>query len=261
MPTKHQVRGMLLEESVLALLRAAGYDVVLAAGTDPTLRSGPAGLVVRGRGTDHQIDAIADFRLAQPFSHPQRLLIEAKFFDEDKVVGLNIVRNTVGVLKDVSEFWVRSGRGVARRRYHYQAAILAANEFSANAQDYAFAHDVYLFPLARSVFFQPIIDSIRRSVDVESDEDYSGVSLRQMRQAVRTQLNSPEEDGYYAGRQQDAWLGRVFAAHAGLRRSLVGVVARSLPLFLVPRDPRISTQLGDRTNVTIHFNDFAQRRG
>ena len=58
-----QVRGMLLEEVILKFLEANGYTTVANAGTDPTLRDGPAGLQVLGRGTKHQVDAIADYHL------------------------------------------------------------------------------------------------------------------------------------------------------------------------------------------------------
>src|SRR5262245_44809312 len=103
------IRGMLLEEALLRLLEGTGYRTVLAPAHDPTLRDGPAGLKVRGRGSDHQIDAISDFQAPPPFSHPQRLLVEAKCFDPGVRVGLPVVREAVGVLKDVSEFWIAAG--------------------------------------------------------------------------------------------------------------------------------------------------------
>jgi len=55
-----QIRGMLLEEVALHLLRRSGYRTVDAPGNDPTLCNVGAGLAVRGRGSEHQIDAIAE---------------------------------------------------------------------------------------------------------------------------------------------------------------------------------------------------------
>lgn len=69
---------MLLEEAALHLLHRSGYRTVDAPGTDPTLCNVGAGLAVRGRGSEHQIDVIADFVVHQPFSNPQRLLVESK---------------------------------------------------------------------------------------------------------------------------------------------------------------------------------------
>lgn len=100
-----QIHGMLLEEVILHLIVVSGYLAVTDTQNDPTLciRKTDKALCVCGRGENHQIDAIADFFLSPPFSHKQRLLIEAKYYDES--VGLPIIRNAVGVLKDVSEFW------------------------------------------------------------------------------------------------------------------------------------------------------------
>ena len=61
-----QVRGMLLEEAILHLLRHSGYKTVLTYTDDDTLEQVGAGIAVRGRGSKHQIDAIADF-LLYPF--------------------------------------------------------------------------------------------------------------------------------------------------------------------------------------------------
>lgn len=57
--------------------------------------------MVKGRGGEHQIDAIADFIVHQPFSYPQRLLVEAKCYSNK--VRLPVIRNAAGVLKDVNE--------------------------------------------------------------------------------------------------------------------------------------------------------------
>src|SRR5688572_10214575 len=136
MASTHQVRGVLLEEAVLMLLRAAGYRTVTDVGLDPTLGTCSAGLTVQGRGSCHQIDAVADLRIGQPFSNPQRLLVEAKAYSDHRPIGLPIVRGTVGVLKDVSEFWVARTPGKPPvGRYHYQAAIFSSSDFTSDAQD------------------------------------------------------------------------------------------------------------------------------
>lgn len=185
MATIPQIRGMLLEEAVLYLLRSSGYRTIDDPRNDPTLRKGYAGLEVIGRGSIHQIDAIADFTVAQPFSHPQRLLVEAKF--KKGRVGIEVLRNAIGVLKDVDEYWVTSNRnpghnvrpGVAdgeiKNRYHYQYAVFSATGYAPQAEDYAYAQDIYLIPLARSRFMEPIIASIRRGL-VINQKPRSGLS-------------------------------------------------------------------------------------
>lgn len=160
MATIGQARGALLEELMLYFLNKCGYKTVEKIGNDPTLSGTSAGngISVKGRGEKHQIDSIADFKHTPPFSYPIRLLLEAKFVKGK--VGIGVVRNAVGVLKDVSEFFTfndlgtilnSTGQveisGLQVKRYHYQYAICSADGFSKNAQKYAFAQDIYLLDL------------------------------------------------------------------------------------------------------------------
>jgi hypothetical protein len=150
---------MLLEEAVLYLLRHSGYKAVHVAADDFSLVDGHSGLEVKGRGSKHQIDAIADYLIPQPFAHPQRLLVEAKHYNHD--IGLTVIRNAVGVLKDVNEFWVPSVKSTTPiKRYHYQYAVVSGTNFTSNSQKYAFAQDIYLIPLGSSLFFSQVIASI-----------------------------------------------------------------------------------------------------
>src|SRR5712664_1249051 len=164
------IRGMLLEEALLHLLESTGYRTVLSRGADPTLFDGPAGLKVRGRGSDHQIDAISDFQAPPPFSHPQRLLVEAKCFDPGVRVGLPIVREAVGILKDVTEFWMVAGGDIPKQRYHCQYAVFSATGYTSEAQRFAFAQDIYLIPLAASRFLEPAIQALRNVRSAAEDD-------------------------------------------------------------------------------------------
>ena len=156
-----QIRGLLLEEAVLHLLQSAGYSPIYGRGADDTLEQEGHALFVKGRGERHQIDAIADYRIQPPFSNPHRLLVEAKFYDRQRVV-LAVVRNAVGVLNDVSQFFVAPKTGSARKlRFHYQYAVVSAAKFSDRSQRYAYAHDVFLIPLGESIFFRELLDIIR----------------------------------------------------------------------------------------------------
>ena len=192
MADPNQIRGALLEEAVLWLLEFSGYKTVVNAGNDPTLQDGPAGLEVRGRGSNHQIDAVADFSIGQPFSHAQRLLAEAKAYETARV-GLGVVRNAVGVHKDVSEFWVGSGNFAPRHlRYHYQYALFSLTAFTVPAQQYAFAQDVYLVPLARSAYFAPIANALRdlvRRLPTTPDGQVD-VAIRDLRRECRDALRN-----------------------------------------------------------------------
>lgn len=243
---------MLLEEAALALLRASGYRTIDDPGADPSLCRLGGGIGVHGRGTSHQIDAIADFVVGQPFANAQRLLVEAKFYGQRRPVSLTVVRNSVGVLKDVSEYWVTPGNGQpATSRYHYQSAIFAATSFTEDAQRYAFAHDIYLVPLARSRHFQGVLAAIKDAVDDMSpggDVVRTPRALGEIRAAFRQEVQNQMSDvppdsvvGLEAVVQQVRLMGQAF----------VGVVARTFPLFLAPRRGLQVQDLPDVFNVRI----------
>ena len=148
MPYPSQIRGMLLEEAISYLLLHAGFENVRPDSNDQTIRTGPSGLYVRGRGEDHQADALGQFMVSMPFGNPERLIVEAKCYSTDKV-GIDIVRNAVGVLKDIHEFFLptKKDEKPERPRYHYRYAVFSATPFTANAQRYAYAQDIYLIQL------------------------------------------------------------------------------------------------------------------
>jgi len=248
----HQVRGVLLEEAILMLLRASGYNTVASDANDPTLSQGSAGLNVLGRGGSHQIDSIADLRLGQPFSNPQRLLVEAKAYSEDRKVGLPIVRGAVGVLKDVSEYWITNGsHQPAASRYHYQFAIFSTSEFTDDAQNYAFAHDIYLLPLRGSSFFTPVITAIEQATEA-IPADRNGrvdVVLSRVRHALRNQLQ-PDLAVIPGG--EFPWLHGVVEATRYIGRSLIAVLGTAIPVFLTPRPGLDLNKLPLTGNVQIH---------
>jgi hypothetical protein len=249
----HQVRGVLLEEAILMLLRASGYSTVASSRDDPTLSEGPAGMNVLGRGGNHQIDAIADLRIGQPFSNPQRLLVEAKAYAEHRKVGLPIVRGSVGVLKDVSEYWVKNGPDQpAAVRYHYQFAIFSTSEFTADAQNYAFAHDVYLLPLRDSSFLSPVVRAIEDAA-VAIPTDRNGrvdVVLSDVRYALRSQL----QPGLGVRPGGDfPWLRGVVDATRQIGRSLIAVLGSTIPVFLTPKPELNLDTLPLTGEIQIHF--------
>jgi len=253
-----QIRGMLLEEVILYLLRVSGYRTVEDPDNDPTLRNGPAGLEVIGRGSAHQIDAVADFRIPHPFTNPQRLLVEAKCYDRNPA-ELSVVRNAVGVLKDVSEFWFSPPRtirspptgmqhlGIARSRYHYCYAIFSATGFSRRAQHYAYAQDVSLLPLDRSRFVRPIIDAIR-SIGAEDFRVASGREIqmplsdlrRNVREAIRRgRVRCNWEMPEAARSKIERILGLIYETGGAILAMLAGC----FPVFLVPENVSDITQL------------------
>ncbi len=244
---------MLLEEALLHLLRFAGYQTVEEVGDDPTLKDGSSGLEVKGRGGNHQIDAIADFSVSQPFGNPERLLVEAKFFEPRTRVGLPIVREAVGILKDVSEYWVvGQDQEVPKKRYHYQYAVFSATGYSPQAERFAFAQDIYLIPLAQSRYFRPVVDTIRRvqpqAEDARPNADLP-INMGEARKAIRRTLHQgTRQFAAVDGGLNEAVtpLGEFLTACANIHFALLAVLGGRFPVFLVP-SPEVDA--GDIRNV------------
>lgn len=248
-----QLRGALLEEAILYLLYASGYEPVLTAGSDPTLTLSNSGMEVQGRGERHQIDAIADFVLSPPFSNPQRLLVEAKFLT--KRVGIPIVRNAVGVAKDVSEYWIRPPAGPSARidkRYHYLYAIFSVSTFTQPAQNYAFAHDIHLLPLKRSTYFASVIAAIE-AVTVEGILEVP--SLWSVRQFVRSRLfpQQPQPEAVEIEDELREQLIEFLEQTHQLRYGFIAMFGNRMPVFLVARSGLDFNDLEDREYVRIRW--------
>ena len=259
MPSIRQIRGMLLEEALLCLLRASGFRTIEEDHSDPTLHSGPSGLEVRGRGSRHQVDAIAEYLIAQPFSYPQRLLVEAKCYEPRKVVGLPIMRNAVGVVRDVEEYWTLGEYSPLRARYHYLYAIFSASGFTKPAEEYAFAQGVYPMPLAKSKFLEPLLRAIR---DI-SHEDFGAssvnsidVSMGELRRTVRSSLRH-STGGFEGLRIADGAQVKLiaFVRQCGdFNGALLGMIAKRFPVFLVPSPSIKLEELKPSYSVHIHWD-------
>jgi hypothetical protein len=258
-----QIRGMLLEETILYLIVVCGYDPVNDYKNDKTLylRKQDKALCVRGRGEKHQIDAIADFFLSPPFSHKHRLLIEAKQHNDK--IGLPDVRNIVGVLKDVAEFWTASNLGV--NRYHYQYAMISGSGFTAEAEKYAFVQDIYLLPVHRSKYFRNLLQSIKdvsnSSFGVRDENSNIEVNLNELRVAIRQRIPNPEDDKLSKikiRREAREALDRVCQECSKIKVGLLATINGDFPLFLVPNPSRLvelaeSSIDGELSSNNIHI--------
>lgn len=256
----HQIRGMCLEEVVRHLLKATGYRPIDSSDVakDPTLDVGSAGMIVRGRGSDHQIDAISDFLVQQPFSNPQRLLVEAKCYNNSTNVDLGVVRNALGTLRDVSEYWTREDHAtkqdhLPKPRYHYQYAVFSATGYTKPAQEFAYAHDIYLFNVARSRYFQPIIQGIRDAAEGLSE---TSESIGVLRSKLRSRLDSPRPHlaSSESSLSEDP-LDLVVEACRRIRWALITVFGGRFPVFLVPNPSTNFEELQSPLTVRVSWND------
>lgn len=250
MPLAPQVRGMLLEEFLLQLLRTSGYIPIEASNADHTLKAGASGLEIMGRGTEHQIDAIADYRLTHPFGYRQRLLVEAKFYKDRS--GIEVIRNAVGVLKDVSEFWRKGDR----ERFHYHYAVFSASGFTPRAEAYAFAHDVYPIPLWRSAYLRNVIHALWgiREGSLRRMRTSRPGYLKDLRAVVRSSLRNRARTSEELATILEEYAARTlfdnFLTEAQrVSGALLAVTASGFVIMLVPPGEGLATNDGVAGNI------------
>ncbi len=187
-----QIRGVLLEEIVLHLLEKVGYRIVNS-GQDGT-RIGRAGLEIQGRGEWHQVDALAAFDYTPSFMYPLRLIVEAKCYSIRYPVQIEVVRNSLGVLRDITEnyftYFINTDEEVQIQRFNYHSAIFSTSGYTEGAQRYAIAHQIFLIQYQRIPLIRPIVDalleintehfrnSLRRGADVDFSPEHSLMELR-----------------------------------------------------------------------------------
>lgn len=260
-----QIRGMLLEEALLYLIVVCGYIAVDYDQNDKTLYVRPKdkALCVRGRGENHQIDAIADFFLKPPFSHKQRLLVEAKQYKDQ--IGLPVVRNVVGTLKDVSEFWTSANVSIGR--YHYQYAMISGSGFTDEAERYAFTHDIYLLPVHKSKYFRSLLQAVKdvshEYFGVRDENSNINIELKELRQAIRHRIANLEDEELsrmrMPGEARDA-LNKVCQECRKIRVGLLATINGDFPLFLVPNPTRLTELAASAVSGELSTNDVHIRR-
>lgn len=187
-----QIRGALLEEAVLFLLHKVGYNVIYRAAdsSEPTgIRDSHSGLELRGRGTWHQIDALAECEVSPAFMYPLRLILEAKFYANTKI-QLGAIRSFFGVEKDISEnYFTKRVRGedFSERRFNYRAAMLSVYGYTSGAVEFAVAHQIFLIEYKNIPVITPAIDAIA-AFDGNCITALGKESLAEVRAVMRSAL-------------------------------------------------------------------------
>jgi hypothetical protein len=194
MITLEALSGYLLEEALAHLLRRNGYRLLTSADEDrEALREAGHGLLVRGRGADHQADALGDLLMPAPFSLPVRLFVEGK--NRGSKVSLAEVRNAHGTISDVNEHYSTAkarAHGKPMRRFQYRYALFSAKGFKADAQSYALAQQISLVDLSGPAF-KPLVkavdDAAKTVRKIAVDAGLQNFPVRQARLSLRAALD------------------------------------------------------------------------
>ncbi len=152
-----QARGYVFEKVIWDLLKEAGYVGVNTG-------------MLEGRGAPHQIDTYGTLEIPTAFTYPIRLLAEAKCYN--RTVGLETIRNFFGVVQDISENYV-VGKDKERNtphRYLDVGCVFSAGPYSREAQNYAWAHNIFLVSFSGIREMTHITQGIKKFVsDIDSD--------------------------------------------------------------------------------------------
>jgi len=241
--TISQIRGALLEEAVLFLLAKVGYKIVRnkTDSIDPSdLKNGPSGLEISGRGSLHQIDAMAEQHQTAAFTFPLRLLVEAKCY-LNQHVGISVVRNSVGVHKDVSEnYFTKDSKksGLAPVRFNYQSAIFSSSGYTKPAIEYAVAHQIFLIEYKRIPLIEPVISSIL-SLETNSITHLGYQKISDLRECFSKSLGDSIPTNIFRYFTVDG-INAIESAVSSIleiRGSYFGMLQGRWPLHLLTRNP------------------------
>lgn len=147
--TPGQLKGTLLEYLVRQLLQNCGFGSVRPDGHYIYEQNGTGLFFINGKGAAHDADVLMEPPIQLPFSYPSRLLFECKAYQN--TVGLNVVRNALGLRYDINEFEIVTDASIQqrknnrranyaisdRKRFNYQVGVASVEHFSASAFEFA----------------------------------------------------------------------------------------------------------------------------
>lgn len=241
--------GYILEEMLAYLLRNAGYRLLTDESQDRReLANRHHGLVIRGRGADHQVDVLGELLWVPAFTFPLRLVLEAKC--RKSKTDIATVRNMVAALLDINQNnmpnrAIANDQTIVNPKYTYVGAVFSASGFSSYAADFALAHAVSLIDL-RTPEFVPLVRAARhcgatlsahyRKQELRSASGFVRKIRDQLRQALQTSFAYEAPRAQASPAPEDAIAPAINAAR-DTRELFIGMAAGPYMLVLKADDP------------------------
>lgn len=172
--TRAQLRGYLFEIFVSKMLTNNGF-LKCEFNDGNHLNQSPCEMVstdgeIQGRGTKHQIDFVGIYEKNIPFVYPIRILVECKYYKSG--VAKNIIRELIGVIKDIDENYFYNQRE-ERVRFLNVPIIFSATYFHKEAINLAWAHGINTISYYRIPLLQQYLNQIDSFLDRNSgNKDY-----------------------------------------------------------------------------------------
>lgn len=170
---EHQAREIIFETRVKKLLQDSGYISVVDG-------------KVYGRSGDHNIYSYAKVNIPSAFVYPVRMLCKYKYYAKNKV-ELAHIRDFGGIMADVSECnyavknyaYMNSGINIADR-YTDAGCYFSVTAFSRAAQEYAWAHNIFLMSFEKIEALQPMMRSIEEFVGSLSESTITNITREEL---------------------------------------------------------------------------------
>ncbi len=285
--SKEALRGYLLEEALAYLIKNTGYTLLVDKSQDEReLQKRGNGLVVIGRGGEHQVDVLGQLSWIPTFTFPIRLFIEAKF--RNAKTGIDVVRSAVGIIEDLNQnFSPMRETGILIKRYNYNYALFSTSGFSKDAIKMAIAHRISLIDLSgpeftdlRNMIEQAANNIIQyyatredvavtndNTVENEDDSLSRNSFITQLRMFIRQQLRtlpvSVIENQYWRGQDEgillDNFLGELISFLNHYNELFVGMANGPFMLVLKADDVndfRSYVEEYPTHKVTIHWSAY-----
>lgn len=267
MASAAQVRGLILEEFVLKLLVNAGYRILNEEEGDE-IRNGHNGLELQGRGEWHQIDALVGYDHTPAFIYPIRLIVEAKAYLPSSYtnghVSLQVIRNAVGVLKDVNENYFSHSIDSSEfkyKRFNYAYAIFSLNGFTRNAQRYAIAHQIFLI----QYYHNRLFDAVRHTLFQINDKNlylfFPGlrdISLNDFRLYLRKRFDTVSDiatNDISLSREGDKLIKELTKSLHDIRGSYFGLLNGEYPIHITSKHPISGIENRDTIDAKVYIEN------
>lgn len=243
--TPGQLKGTLLEYLIRQLLQNCGFTSVRPDGHYIYEQNGTGLFYINGKGAAHDADVLMEPPIQLPFSYPSRILFECKAYQT--TIGLNVVRNALGLRYDINEFEIVTDQSIQqrknnrranyaisdRKRFNYQVGVATVEEYSSSAFEFAANNKIPLFSLR---WFLPAkVCNLFHSIDLRY---LNSLPLR-LREELYAFLKSKDRNAIYQFEgintfiERDAIIGEIIRRFRNvIDRTFIGLIETGDLIFL-----------------------------
>lgn len=177
---EHQAREYIFEEKVKKLLQDSNYISIVEE-------------EIPGRSGNHEIHAYGKLNIPTAFIYPVRIICQYKYYAKNRV-ELNHIRDFGGIMADISErnYAIKGEVGNISDRYAYAGCFFSATAFSRDSQEYAWAHNIFMFSLERIGVMQPILKKIDDFVSGLSESTINNISKEELLEGYEREVNEDD---------------------------------------------------------------------